>query len=113
MPRTLCRIADIPEGEARGFAPPQGGFTGLFALRRGDLLRVYVNACPHLGVSLDWAPDRFLAADGSRIVCSTHGAEFRLENGLCTSGPCLGERLQPVMIEIKDGCILVAEDAGL
>jgi nitrite reductase/ring-hydroxylating ferredoxin subunit len=113
MPRTLCRIADIPDGGARGFAPPPGGFTGLFALRRGDLLRVYVNACPHLGISLDWAPDRFLAADGSRIVCSTHGAEFRLEDGLCTSGPCLGERLQQVMIEIKDGCILVAEGAGL
>jgi nitrite reductase/ring-hydroxylating ferredoxin subunit len=46
-------------------------------------------------------------------VCSTHGAEFRLEDGLCTSGPCLGERLQQVMIEIKDGCILVAEGAGL
>ncbi len=113
MPRTLCRLADLPEGAARGFPPPPGGFTGLVALRREELLKVYVNACPHLGLSLDIAPDRFLSADGNRIVCANHGAEFRLQDGVCTSGPCLGERLQEVMIEIKDGCILVPEDAGL
>jgi nitrite reductase/ring-hydroxylating ferredoxin subunit len=113
MPRTLCRIADIAEGGARGFDPAPGGFTGLFAVRVGGAVRVYVNSCPHLGVPLDWAPHRFLSADGSRIVCATHGAEFRPEDGLCVSGPCLGETLQGVMITIKDDHILVPEDAGL
>ena len=74
---------------------------------------MYVNSCPHIGVSLDWAPHRFLSADGSRIVCSTHGAEFRIADGLCTAGPCLGERLEAVMIQIKDGCVFVPHDAGL
>src|SRR4051794_8707027 len=111
--RTLCRIEDIPDGGARGFAPAPGAFTGLFAVRRGANVFVYVNACPHIGTPLDWAPDRFLSTDGQRIVCATHGAEFGIENGLCTRGPCLGDRLENIMIEIKDGDILVPQDAGL
>jgi nitrite reductase/ring-hydroxylating ferredoxin subunit len=111
--RALCKVEDIPDGAAKGFSPPAGGFTGLFAVRRGDDVFVYVNSCPHIGVPLDWMPDRFLTADGARIVCATHGAEFGIESGLCLRGPCLGDRLEQVMIEIKDGVILVPEDAGL
>ena len=111
--RTLCRLEDIPDGEARGFDPAPGGFTGLFAIRRGATVFVYVNSCPHIGVTLDWAPHRFLTRDGQRIICATHGAEFRITDGLCTSGPCLGDRLEQVMIEIKDGVVLVPADAGL
>jgi nitrite reductase/ring-hydroxylating ferredoxin subunit len=111
--RALCRLDELPDGAARGFGPGPGGFTGLFAVRRGERVFVYVNSCPHIGVPLDWAPDRFLATDGSRIVCSTHGAEFAIETGECLRGPCLGDRLEGVMIEIKDGVLLVPEDAGL
>jgi nitrite reductase/ring-hydroxylating ferredoxin subunit len=111
--RALCRLADIPDSGARGFPPAEGGYTGLFAVRRGATVQVYVNSCPHIGASLDWVPDRFLSADGSRIVCAIHGALFRIEDGVCVAGPCLGDRLEAVMIEIKDGTILVPEDAGL
>ena len=74
---------------------------------------VYVNACPHIGTPLDWVPDRFLSADGSRIVCATHGAEFAIADGECLRGPCLGDRLEPVKIQIKDGTLFVPQDAGL
>lgn len=111
--RALCRLDDIPDGGAKGFGPPTGGFTGLFAVRRGDAVFVYVNSCPHIGVPLDWAPDRFLTRDASRIICATHGAEFGIEDGVCLRGPCLGDRLEAVMINVEDGIILVPEDAGL
>jgi nitrite reductase/ring-hydroxylating ferredoxin subunit len=111
--RTLCRVDDIPDGGAKGFGPPAGGLTGLFGVRRSAEIFVYVNSCPHIGVPLDWVPDRFLTADGSRIVCATHGAEFAIDDGECVRGPCLGDRLEAVMIQVKDGVILVAEDAGL
>ncbi len=111
--RALCPVAEIADGASKGFPPPPGGFTGLFAVRRGDAVRVYVNSCPHIGTPLDWMPDRFLSADGSRIVCATHGAEFRITDGECLRGPCLGEQLERVMIQIKDGIIYVPEDAGL
>ena len=111
--RVLCRLDDLADGAARGFGAAPGGFTGLFAVRRGGRVFVYVNACPHVGVALDWAPDRFLTGDGCRIVCSTHGAEFEIESGLCVSGPCWGDRLEAVAVTIEDGAVLVPADAGL
>jgi nitrite reductase/ring-hydroxylating ferredoxin subunit len=111
--RTLCRVEDIPNGAARGFAAAPGGFVGLFAVRWGEAVHVYVNSCPHVGVPLDWAPDRFLNSQGDRIVCSTHGAEFRIHDGLCITGPCLGDHLEAVPVELRDGLVLVPDDAGL
>ena len=61
-PRPLCRVEDLADGAARGFPPAPGGFTGLFAVRQGDDMFVYVNSCPHIGTPLDWTPDRFLSA---------------------------------------------------
>ena len=111
--RTLCRTEEIPDGTSKGFPPAPGDFTGLFAVRQGDAVYVYVNACPHIGTPLDWTPGRFLSVDGSRIVCATHGAEFRITDGECLRGPCFGDRLEPVAIQIKDGTIYVPENAGL
>lgn len=111
--RRLCRVDEIPDGFAKGFPPAPGGLTGLFAVRQGDAVFVYVNECPHIGTPLEWVADRFLSADGSRIVCATHGAEFSISDGECLRGPCFGDRLEPVAIQIKDGMIYVPESAGL
>jgi nitrite reductase/ring-hydroxylating ferredoxin subunit len=111
--RALCAPGDIPDGDSRAFPAPAGGFVGLFAVRRGSEIFVYVNSCPHIGLPLDWAPGKFLSADGKRIICANHGAAFSIEDGRCTIGPCLGDRLERVMIRIKDGVVLVPETAGL
>jgi nitrite reductase/ring-hydroxylating ferredoxin subunit len=111
--RRLCHLDELPDGTARGFPPAPGGFTGLVAIRQRDAVFVYVNSCPHLGTPLEWMPDRFLSVDGSCIVCATHGAEFRIDDGECLRGPCVGERLERVMIEIEDGTVHVPDDAGL
>ena len=110
--RPLCRLNDIPANGEKGFPAPPGRFIGLFAVRHGDDVHVYVNASPHLGLSLDWAQDRVLSTDRSRIVCANHGASFDIATGLCTDGPCLGERLERVMIRVEDGVLHVPEDAG-
>ncbi len=112
-PRTLCRLEDIPDGGAKGFPAPPGGFTGLIVVRQGAAVFVYLNDCPHIGTPLDWTPDRFLSRDGRFIVCATHGAEFRIADGVCIRGPCCGDRLEAVPVEIRDGVVLVPADAGL
>jgi nitrite reductase/ring-hydroxylating ferredoxin subunit len=109
-PRTLCRIADIPENGAKGFPGPDGAFTGLVAVRQGDDVYVYENACPHIGTPLDWTPDRFLSADKRYLICATHGAQFTIATGLCVSGPCRGDRLTPVDFSVRDGAILISQD---
>jgi nitrite reductase/ring-hydroxylating ferredoxin subunit len=111
--RCLGALTDVPDGGARGFPAAPGGFTGLFAIRRGDAVWVYVNACPHLGTSLDWAPDGFLSHDRTLIVCGTHGAEFTIEDGECLRGPCHGDQLEAVSVTVREGLIWVPADAGL
>jgi nitrite reductase/ring-hydroxylating ferredoxin subunit len=111
--RALCRLEDIPNGASKGFVAIAGGFTGLMAIRRGNEVFVYVNSCPHIGTPLDWTPDRFLSRDGSTIVCATHGAQFRIDDGVCISGPCIGDSLEAVPTEIREGTVYVPKDAGL
>ena len=106
-PRVLCRISDIPENGAKGFPGPDGAFTGLVAVRRGDNVYLYENACPHIGTPLDWTPDRFLSRDGCHLICATHGALFDIPTGACISGPCLGDRLTQVAFSVRDGDVLV------
>ena len=105
--RTLCQVIDIPENGAKGFPGPGGVFTGLVAVRQGDHVYVYENACPHIGTPLDWTPERFLSVDGHHLICATHGAEFTIDTGACISGPCRGDRLTPVPVVIRDGSICV------
>lgn len=111
--RILCRLEDIPDGAARGFPAAPGGFTGLFAVRRGQRVFVYVNSCPHIGVPLEPLPDRFLDRRRELIVCSAHGARFRVEDGYCITGPCHGEALEAVEARIIDGQVVVPAKAGL
>ena len=112
--RVLCALEDIPDGNSKGFPPAPGAFTGLFAVRRGRQVWVYVNSCPHIGVPLDPVPDRFLDTKKQNILCSTHGARFRVEDGFCTSGPCYGEYLEAVCAHVNEqDQVMVPEDAGL
>ena len=112
-PRVLCRLEDIPDGTSKAFDPAPGGFTGLFAVRQGEQVYVYVNSCPHIGVPLNWRGDDFLTRDKASIICASHGAEFHIESGLCFQGPCSGASLEIVDARIADGVVLVPYDAGL
>jgi nitrite reductase/ring-hydroxylating ferredoxin subunit len=56
-----------------------------------------------------WRKDAYLNGDRSRIVCSAHGAQFDIETGVCTLGPCLGQSLTSVLLEVDDsGAIRLA-----
>jgi nitrite reductase/ring-hydroxylating ferredoxin subunit len=96
----LCAEAELPERGARAFHA--GGLEVLLA-RRGGAIYAYQNRCPHRGTTLDWVPDRLLSADGEMLQCATHGALFRIDDGFCVGGPCLGDRLASLCIERIDG----------
>ena len=104
--RALCRLDELLDGGCKGFGPAPGGFTGLFAVRQGDQVLVYVNSCPHIGTPLDFVADRFFTRNGKHLLCGTHGALFRPEDGLCIAGPCLGRRLFRAEISVEDGAVM-------
>lgn len=61
--------------------------------------RAYQNRCRHIPVSLDWGDGEVLDESGEMLQCKTHGALYRMEDGLCVAGPCKGRALLPVGIE--------------
>jgi nitrite reductase/ring-hydroxylating ferredoxin subunit len=96
-PIRLCRLEDLPEGGARGFDPLGSGRDSCLAVRQGNRVYTYLNACPHVdGSPLAWRKDQYLNAARSHIVCSGHGALFEIATGVCTLGPCVGDRLKPI-----------------
>ncbi|MGB0664470.1 MAG: Rieske (2Fe-2S) protein [Pontibacterium sp.] len=95
----LCHTHDVEEGDARGFM--HEGVTLIVAHREGSFY-VYKNRCPHRSIPLEWNPDQFLDTDRNFIQCSTHGALFRIEDGLCVTGPCVNDRLESVRFYIED-----------
>ena len=98
----LCRLDELADPGGRGFAVDGAE---IFLVRRGRLVAAFVNSCPHTGGPLDWVPDQFLDHERRHILCATHGALFRLEDGRCLTGPCAGDRLTPVAIEVIDGVV--------
>ena len=103
----LCQFDDVPEGGAKSL---DGEDETLFAVKRDGQLFVYRNSCPHLGVELNWLEDQFLDMDGALIQCATHGALFTIETGECVAGPCYGQALQPVAVDIRDGEVHSRDD---
>ncbi|MDX1459460.1 MAG: Rieske (2Fe-2S) protein [Xanthomonadales bacterium] len=102
----LCRVEEVPEGQGREFRLEWEGRPRYIAVfNRAAGFRAFVNACPHQGRSLNWAPDEFLFTDEGRLVCAHHGACFDLDTGACVSGPCPGASLTPVELVEKDGAL--------
>jgi len=71
-------------------------------IRHGAQVQAYLNECPHTGAPLDWSPGRFLTVDRKLIQCAMHGAQFRPEDGYCVAGPCAGDQLSAMPIQIVD-----------
>jgi nitrite reductase/ring-hydroxylating ferredoxin subunit len=110
---TVCRLEHIPENSGKGYIVSHSGTprrVDIVVVRRGDLLRAYHNICPHKGLNLDWAPDRFMDPAGEHLQCANHDALFRFEDGYCVSGSCL--RSLPVRVKHCDEVELGGTDNG-
>lgn len=105
----LCALDEIDDPGAKGITLGEGkAQTNIFLVRKDGVVYAYLNLCPHAATRLDNWPDRFLTQDESQILCGNHAALFRIEDGLCTSGPCVGKHLQAVPVEIADGMVRIA-----
>lgn len=107
----LCRLEAIPQPGTLGVSV--AGFPVLLA-RSGDLLRAYVNACPHQFLPLDHRGDRIISADGTVLRCTNHAAGFRLEDGEGVEGLGLGCALDaiPVSVDAAGTVVIGGADAA-
>jgi nitrite reductase/ring-hydroxylating ferredoxin subunit len=103
---SLCNTVDISDPGSKAFEIKHGRkMISLFVVHKDGIFKAYVNSCPHTGVNLDWQEDQFLDMDNMFIQCSTHDALFEIDSGKCVAGPCIGDSLQPIDLEIVDGQI--------
>lgn len=106
----VCQLSDLEVGRSRGFDLAGKGQDQVFVVRVDSGLHAYVNSCPHWPTSpLPWRKDEYLDAAKSAVVCHGHGARFRISDGLCVAGPCVGARLTALPVKLHSGriCILV------
>lgn len=107
-------MRDLQDPGALGFTLGSGDWPlrGFVVRVRGEV-RGYVNHCPHAGHPLNLLPHGFLTPDGSLLLCSSHGALFERLTGHCVAGPCAGHALHPLPVLVRDGYVMLAEDADL
>jgi len=108
LPTELCRLEDIPDGEAKGFEidrPEE--IVDIIVVRRGGHVYGYRNNCPHIGTPLNWVEDDYMTLDKQHILCAAHGAEFRIEDGYCLRGPCIGDKLEKIEVTLEDGAVVL------
>ena len=101
----LCESTSLGEGQSKGFMIDE---QQVFIVKKYNKLTGYINACPHLGIQLEMVPDQFLDSTHSLIQCSMHGALFKIEDGLCISGPCFDQKLKAIEIKEENGKIYAA-----
>jgi nitrite reductase/ring-hydroxylating ferredoxin subunit len=108
--RVLCALSELEATGGRGFAVGEGDWPLRgFVVATASGVAAYVNTCPHAGHPLNLRPDRFLTPDRGLILCASHGAVFTRDEGLCIAGPCPGQSLTPVPVEVVGNYVLLAE----
>lgn len=111
--RHIASLDDIPEHGMK-FTYSEGPLEeeGILLKLPDGSVRAYRNQCRHLPMRLDERdPAEFFDTGKRTLMCCSHGASFRLEDGLCTAGPCRGSHLKTIPLTIIDRTVFVDEDS--
>jgi nitrite reductase/ring-hydroxylating ferredoxin subunit len=100
----VCPVQEVTGAITRMVETPAGRFP-LLLVRTGAGLHAYVNACPHQYLPLDYRSGQVLSADGAKLLCSVHGAQFEAVTGKVLSGAECG--LDPVPVYEREGRVLI------
>ena len=101
----LASVDDIPRAGLK-FTYKDGPFAeeGILVKVNGAEVRAYKNECRHLPMPLDDRdPGELWDPDGRYLVCNSHGARYRPDDGLCLAGPCEGSHLKALPIHVNGG----------
>jgi nitrite reductase/ring-hydroxylating ferredoxin subunit len=76
------------------------GLRSVLVGRVAGAWRAYANECRHRALPLDLGARSPMSDDGEYLLCHQHGALYSPIDGRCLLGPCAGETLIPVAIEV-------------
>jgi nitrite reductase/ring-hydroxylating ferredoxin subunit len=99
----VAKVGELAHGTSKKFTLEWGGapVEAMLINYEGDLY-AYLNRCRHIALSLDWVDNQFFTEDKRYLICANHGATYEPTTGVCVWGPCGGEYLQRVALEIED-----------
>ncbi|MDX5350081.1 MAG: Rieske 2Fe-2S domain-containing protein [Paracoccaceae bacterium] len=101
----ICAASEITAVHSLTVTTERGSFP-LLVLRDGAEIRAYVNACPHQYLPLDYRGTTLLSADGTRLLCTAHGASFDKTTGAVIEGADCG--LDPVPVTRNGEHLVIA-----
>lgn len=109
-PRRVAPVADVPrDGTLRAEALDGRRGTEFILQRSGDDVLAWRNSCPHKPkVRLDPGDGAIVTDD--HVVCHEHGARFGRDDGFCTAGPCRGDELDAMGIEVRDDTVYLTDE---
>jgi len=113
MPKTITLNSHNLHEKAFGLRfslPVLGEFATGFVVRYQGKAHAYVNQCAHVPVELDWNEGQFFTVNKDYLICSTHGAHYAPETGLCVYGPCKGKSLQSLPVTELNQQIIIHID---
>jgi len=101
----LCQSAQLADGGTgiRFDVDLGGRLVAAFAVRYRGRAYAYLNRCAHVAMELDWLAGQFFDADGTTLLCATHGAAYDPATGDCLDGPCNGRGGLRRLQVIEDG----------
>jgi nitrite reductase/ring-hydroxylating ferredoxin subunit len=107
----LGSLANYPDGASVPVSYRAGEReVAIVVVRRGAELWAYLDLCPHQYLPLTWRGPRVLSADGERLRCTNHGAEFAVVDGRALSGPGDGCGLTPVPLHVEPNGTVRVDD---
>jgi nitrite reductase/ring-hydroxylating ferredoxin subunit len=111
--RVVARVDELQPGAVKKFwlICQQYRLDAILVNDRGNY-HAYVNRCRHMPTPLDFVRDEFLSDDRRFLQCYTHGALYDFATGECIAGPCKGESLYRLPVQVDQGDVLVSCPAG-
>jgi nitrite reductase/ring-hydroxylating ferredoxin subunit len=115
----IVRVVPLPRGLFG--APPVVPLEALVVRDHGGTPRAYLNRCRHLPIPLSFgrptgrslydASHEFLTRDNQALECKTHGARYRLDDGMRFEGPCTGRALLALGLVVEGDEVYVVAAA--
>ena len=110
-PWLVCPRAELVQGEVRPVDLPRGSDgrprEALVLLGSDGEPLAYLHRCRLLPVPIDGGTRQYLTHDGAYLLCGTHGALYRRDDGVCIAGPCLHLALEPLPLREEQGLLYV------
>lgn len=105
----VCTRAELTQGEVKAVTLPRGHDgrprEALVLLGSDGEPRAYLNRCRHLPIPIDGGSKQYLTHGGEYLLCGTHGALYRRDDGMCIAGPCLHLALEALTLVEENGTL--------